>query len=184
MGSGSIIKGAVKTAVKAAIRESAEAVIKQEAKQVIAKSVVKTADGPMMHFSWGMGPRKPPSGIKKLTEAVEEGATSGGGLSNYDLVKKAGQKAYNAIPGKGPVVGTARHEYATKLLKEYQRRYGSRGLKFKEISPDGSAILDVMDNSVIYDWKTCADVPSQKAKYQLWWPSHKIEVFKYTKKQF
>ena len=52
-------------------------------------------------------------------------------LTNHELIQQAADMAYKEVPGSGPVVGTKRHEYATKYLEEYQRLYGDRGLVFK-----------------------------------------------------
>lgn len=52
-------------------------------------------------------------------------------ISNRDLIQQAADMAYKEIPGEGPVVGTKRHEFATKYLEEYQAIHGDRGLEFK-----------------------------------------------------
>ena len=67
--------------------------------------------------------------------------------------------AYKEIPGEGPVVGTKRHEFATKYLKEYQAVHGHRGLDFKVRFTDPNTgkqgIIDILDkeNKMIYDFK-------------------------------
>lgn len=103
----------------------------------------------------------------------------GKGLSNLQLVTKAGEKAFKNIAGKGNVVGIARHEYATTLLKRYQSIYGNRGLQFKIRSADSKAILDVLDskNNIIYDWKfgsTAKMSQKQYLKYRYYFPNAKI----------
>jgi RHS repeat-associated protein len=79
-------------------------------------------------------------------------------LSNADLVQKSATKAEAAIGGTGRFAGTAKHTYATELLKRYQRRYGDRGLRFGvsfNNGPGNIGRVDVLDrtNSIIYDWK-------------------------------
>ena len=67
--------------------------------------------------------------------------------------------AYKEIPGEGPVVGTKRHEFATKYLEEYQDIHGDRGLEFKvyfkNTVTNERGIVDVLDkqNQMIYDFK-------------------------------
>lgn len=67
--------------------------------------------------------------------------------------------AYKEIPGEGPVVGTKRHEFATKYLEEYQAIHGDRGLEFKVYFENRltneRGIVDVLDkqNQMIYDFK-------------------------------
>jgi hypothetical protein len=122
------------------------------------------------------------SGMKNAYTAVKGyryANVAKNGLTNEQLVTKAGQKAFDVIPGKGPTVGTARHEYATSLLQRYQKIYGNRGLEFKVRSPDGKAILDVLDTkkSIIYDWKFGAGARmsnNQLMKYQFYFPNNKI----------
>ena len=80
-------------------------------------------------------------------------------ISNRDLIQQAADMAYKEIPGEGPVVGTKRHEFATKYLEEYQDIHGDRGLEFKvrfhdeQINKTG--IIDIVDykNQIIYDFK-------------------------------
>ncbi|WP_353567234.1 RHS repeat-associated core domain-containing protein [Haloferula sargassicola] len=108
------------------------------------------------------------------------------GLTNPELIQKAGQKAFDKIPGKGGAVGTARHEYATKLLERYQGIYGDKGLRFKETRSlfGQKSILDARDinSKTIYDWKfgnSARMSPAQRAKYQSHYPDHTIQVEKY-----
>lgn len=81
-----------------------------------------------------------------------------GEYTNRTLVQKAATIAEKNVGGKGPVAGTKKHEYATKLLKKYQDKYGDRQLIFKDYKYDVNGkkyILDVLDNKnkIIYDWK-------------------------------
>lgn len=108
------------------------------------------------------------------------------GLTNPELLGKAGQKAFDRIPGKGGAVGTARHEYATKLLERYQGIYGDKGLRFKETRSlfGQKSILDARDinSKTIFDWKfgnSARMSPAQRAKYQSHYPDHTIQVEKY-----
>lgn len=117
--------------------------------------------------------------LKSLNASADIIKSSKKTLSNSELVIKAGQKAYNKIPGKGPIVGTARHQYATKLLQRYQKIYGDKSMRFKVRSEDGKAILDVLDkkNKIIYDWKFGSKARMsnfQKNKYQIYFPNHQI----------
>jgi hypothetical protein len=80
------------------------------------------------------------------------------GLTNRQLVQRAATKAENAIGGTGRFAGTAKHDYATRLLERYQSIYGYRGLEFKvrfDNGPGNRGVLDVLDNTngIIYDWK-------------------------------
>lgn len=80
-------------------------------------------------------------------------------ISNRDLIQQAADMAYKEIPGEGPVVGTKRHEFATKYLEEYQDIHGDRGLEFKVYFTyrltNERGIVDVLDkqNQMIYDFK-------------------------------
>jgi len=101
------------------------------------------------------------------------------GLSNAEIVEKAGEKAFRNILGKGPIVGIERHEYATEMIERYQNLYGSRGLLPKVRSADGKAILDILDsqNSIIYDWKfgnSARMSNTQFLKYQFYFPDNQI----------
>jgi len=91
----------------------------------------------------------------------------GKNISNFQLVYRAGAKAFKNIPGNGHVIGSKRHSYATKLLIRYQGRFGDKGLRFGVRSYDGKAILDVLDtrNNVIYDWKFGAKARLSQAQY-------------------
>lgn len=80
------------------------------------------------------------------------------GLTNYQLVQKAATLAEKAIGGKGPVSGTAKHKYASRLLERYQAIYGDRGLATNVRFNNGvgnRGVLDVLDsaNGIIYDFK-------------------------------
>jgi RHS repeat-associated protein len=110
-----------------------------------------------------------------------------GALTNAQLVERAGAKAFRAVKGKGPVVGTARHEYATALLDRYQSIFGSRGLATKEVGffNGKTAIADVLDknNLILYDWKfgnAARMSTSQFTKYSGAFPQYIIDVLKYT----
>lgn len=81
-----------------------------------------------------------------------------GKYTNRTLVQKAATIAEKNIGGKSAVDGTKKHEYATKMLRKYQKINGDRGLDFKVTDYDANGkkmILDVLDrkNSIIYDWK-------------------------------
>lgn len=98
-------------------------------------------------------------GIAGGVQAVRAGKDFWTGeYTNRTLVKKAATIAEKNVGGKGPVAGTKKHEYATKLLEKYQKRYGDRQLRFKQYKYDVNGkkyILDVLDNKnkIIYDWK-------------------------------
>lgn len=81
-----------------------------------------------------------------------------GKVTNRTLVQRAATAAESNVGGKGAVAGTKKHEYATKMLKRYQKMYEDRQLLFKDYRYDNNGkkyILDVLDqkNKVIYDWK-------------------------------
>jgi RHS repeat-associated protein len=82
-----------------------------------------------------------------------------GGNTNAQLVQKAATKAEKAIGGSDRFAGSQKHEYATELLKRYQKMWGDRGLDFKvpfnnKVTGE-RGFLDVLDrkNGMIYDWK-------------------------------
>ncbi len=83
-------------------------------------------------------------------------------LTNEELIKIAATEAERVVGGVGPVAGTAKHEYATKFLKEYQDLYGYRGIETKvyfnnnaKFGAGNRGFLDVLDNisNTIYDFK-------------------------------
>jgi hypothetical protein len=108
------------------------------------------------------------------------------------LVYRAGEKAEEVIGGKCAVAGTAKHEYATELIKRYQSIYGDRGLETKFRFNNGignRGILDVYSpkNNIIYDWKfgysnttilQLLNTP-QMIKYYNNFNSPTITIFKY-----
>ena len=76
------------------------------------------------------------------------------------LIQQAADMAYKRNSEvKGFVVGTKRHEFATKYLEEYQAIHGDRGFKFKVYFENRltneRGIVDVLDkqNQMIYDFK-------------------------------
>lgn len=84
------------------------------------------------------------------------------GLSNFQLVAKAAEKAERAIGGIGRFAGTEKHIYSFKLLERYQKIYGNRGLRTNVyfnneglLGPNNKGFLDVWDqtNNIIYDFK-------------------------------
>ncbi|MBP1617676.1 MAG: putative RhaS protein [Bacteroidetes bacterium] len=104
--------------------------------------------------------------------AVAEGAAAKGGLTNPQLVQKSATLAERAIGGTGGVAGTAKHQYASKLLNRYQSIYGNRGLETGLYFNNGvgnRGFLDVIDhtNGIIYDFKFGKAVmsPAQYNKY-------------------
>ena len=81
-----------------------------------------------------------------------------GKITNCTLVQRAATVAESNVGGKGAVAGTKKHEYATKMLRKYQKIHEKRQLYFKEYKVDVNNkkhILDVLDkkNKIIYDWK-------------------------------
>lgn len=79
-------------------------------------------------------------------------------LTNGQLVESAALRAERAIGGKGAVAGTAKHQYANKLLNRYQKIYGDRGLIPNYSFNNGvgnRGFIDVLDNTngIIYDFK-------------------------------
>lgn len=91
-------------------------------------------------------------GIAGGIEAVRTGRDFWTGeYTNHSLVQKAATIAEKNVGGKGAVAGTKKHEYATELLKKYQKRYGHRQLYFKESDYDINGkkyILDVLDKKI------------------------------------
>src|SRR5690606_20826972 len=94
------------------------------------------------------------------------------GLTNRQLVQKSATLAERAIGRTGGVAGTAKHQYANKLLNRYQKIYGDRGLLPTHSFNNGvgnRGFLDVLDNTkgVIYDFKFGNAVisPAQFNKY-------------------
>jgi hypothetical protein len=94
------------------------------------------------------------------------------GLTNPQLVQKSATLAERAIGGSGGVAGTAKHQYANKLLNRYQKIYGDRGLLPNHSFNNGvgnRGFLDVLDNTngIIYDFKFGNAVmsPAQFNKY-------------------
>lgn len=84
------------------------------------------------------------------------------GLTNFQLVTKAAEKAEKAIGATGRFAGTEKHSYAFKLLERYQSIYGDRGINTNiffdnnEIFGTGNrGFLDIWDksNNIIYDFK-------------------------------
>ncbi|MEO9850071.1 MAG: RHS repeat-associated core domain-containing protein [Reichenbachiella sp.] len=79
------------------------------------------------------------------------------GLTNNQLVTKSATLAEKAVGGTGRFAGTAKHTYATNLLRRYQGIYGNRGLRTNVYfnGRNGRGFLDVLDetNGIIYDWK-------------------------------
>jgi hypothetical protein len=113
------------------------------------------------------------------------GGQSRQGLTNFELVVRAGAKAQAAIPGRGNVAGIAKHTYATNLLERYQQMYGTRGLDLnRQIGQGlGSARPDVFDNqnNMIYDWKFGAGRlgNAQRTLYQGWFPGAGVMSLRY-----
>jgi hypothetical protein len=116
--------------------------------------------------------------VESVAESVASSAAKQG-LTNAQLVQKAATKAETAIGGTGRFAGTAKHQYATKLLERYQKIYGDKGLKFGVYfnnGPGNIGKLDVLDNAngIIYDWKfgypgmtpAQLNATAQMAKYQ------------------
>jgi RHS repeat-associated protein len=94
------------------------------------------------------------------------------GLTNPQLVQKSATMAERAIGGFGGVAGTAKHQYASKLLNRYQSIYGNRGLETGLYFNNGvgnRGFLDVIDhtNGIIYDFKFGNAImsPAQYSKY-------------------
>lgn len=103
-------------------------------------------------------------------EWVEVAAKTG--LTNSQLVQKSATLAERAIGGTGGVAGTAKHQYASKLLNRYQSIYGNRGLEtglYFNKGVGNRGFLDVIDhtNGIIYDFKFGKAVmsPAQYNKY-------------------
>jgi hypothetical protein len=89
---------------------------------------------------------------------IETAGVAKTGLTNAQLVQKSATLAERAVAAKGPVAGTAKHEYASALLERYQSIYGTRGLSTKVYFNNGvnnRGFLDVLDraNGIIYDFK-------------------------------
>ena len=79
-------------------------------------------------------------------------------------MKDVASRAERKIGGTGRVAGTKKHNYANRLLKRYQQRYGDRGLrtevtykgrKSASYGTKGSVRIDVYDTKrkVAYDYK-------------------------------
>lgn len=100
-------------------------------------------------------------GIKTIGSSIKTGYQSfrlGKELTNSQLVQKSATLAERAIGGTGGVAGTAKHQYASKLLNRYQSIYGNRGLEtglYFNKGVGNRGFLDVIDytNGVIYDFK-------------------------------
>ena len=95
--------------------------------------------------------------VKETEKAIEKTVVKEA-LSNSELVQKAANKAEKAVGGIGGVPGTAKHEYASDLLKRYQERFGNVGIEVKvpfNNGPGNRGFLDVIDyrNGIIYDFK-------------------------------
>ncbi|WP_165798557.1 DUF4225 domain-containing protein [Chitinophaga costaii] len=104
--------------------------------------------------------------VKAETQAAKTG------LANPQLVQKSATLAERAIGGTGGVAGTAKHQYASKLLNRYQSIYGNRGLEtglYFNKGVGNRGFLDVIDytNGIIYDFKFGKAVmsPAQYNKY-------------------
>jgi len=136
--------------------------------------------------AWGAGVDLLKEPVEDLVASAAKSAAAERGLTNPELIRKAGQKAFDRIQGKGGVVGIQRHKYATKLLERYQAIYGDRGLRFAERRSlfGQKSILDARDinSKTIYDWKfgdSARMSPAQRAKYQSHYPDHTIQVEQY-----
>ena len=108
--------------------------------------------------------------VKGAQNLIDDAAKKG--LTNRQLVQKSATLAERAIGGTGGVAGTAKHQYASKLLNRYQRIYGDRGLLTNHSFNNGvgnRGFLDVLDskNGIIYDFKFGKAVmsPAQFNKY-------------------
>ena len=118
---------------------------------------------------------------KAVTKAADKTIVKG--LSNKKIVQKAADKANRAIRGYGPVVGTKKHEYASKLIERYQKINGDKGLNVKEYFDNGvgnRGFLDVHDvqNNVIYDFKFGINPrmgQKQIGKYSRNFPGNRVE---------
>jgi hypothetical protein len=88
-------------------------------------------------------------------------------MTDHELMQSLADRAQRSVLGKGPVVGTRRHEYAEDLLRRYQKTTGERpdllseirfadGKKWQSKDPTkGSVIPDVYDTQagIPYDYK-------------------------------
>ncbi|WP_159292032.1 hypothetical protein, partial [Tenacibaculum maritimum] len=96
-------------------------------------------------------------GAEMAINAVKTSVGGAAGLTNVQLVSKVAIKAERAIGGTGRFAGTAKHTYATNLLRRYQSVYGNRGLRTNVYfnGRNGRGFLDVLDEAsgAIYDWK-------------------------------
>jgi RHS repeat-associated protein len=97
-------------------------------------------------------------GGKLMAPSTPASVTPKSGLSNAQLVQKVATKAERKIGGADRFAGTDKHNYATELLKRFQKIHGDRGLRTKEFfnnGPGNRGFLDVLDttNEIIYDWK-------------------------------
>ena len=93
-------------------------------------------------------------------------------LTNAQIVQRVATKAEAAIGGTGRFAGTAKHNYANRLINRYQSIYGNRGLETNVYFNNGvgnRGFLDVLDrtNGIIYDFKFGNAVMSgaQRLKY-------------------
>lgn len=112
-----------------------------------------------------------------------------GQLSNAQLVQKAATKAEASVGGTGRFAGTAKHTYASDLLRRYQSVYGDRGLElnyyFNNNATLGSGnrgFLDVLDTrfKIIYDFKfgNATWGSGQLYKYQRNFPNHSLQIIR------
>ena len=103
------------------------------------------------------------SRVKKVTKTAAKKKVSHK-RTNEQLVKDVASRAERKIGGTGRVAGTKKHNYANRLLKRYQQRYGDRGLrtevtykgrKSASYGTKGSVRIDVYDTKrkVAYDYK-------------------------------
>ncbi|MEO5894048.1 MAG: RHS repeat-associated core domain-containing protein [Ferruginibacter sp.] len=101
-------------------------------------------------------------------------------LSNQQLVQKSATLAERAIGGTGRFAGTAKHQYANKLLNRYQSIYGDRGLRPNFSFNNGvgnRGFLDVLDqtNGIIYDFKFGKAVMSS-AQYNKYFRNFELPI--------
>lgn len=137
------------------------------------------------------------SGVVKTLAAATVWGTVGSGssavgrtaLTDLQLVTRAGEIAERSVGGTGRLAGTAKHKYATDLLKRYEDIFGSRGFEYGKqfnFGPGDRGVFDVFKRSstTIFDWKfgyPGKTIPQfmqtpQMLKYQRNFPNYIIEI--------